>query len=51
MPPVLRKGTKAMREMKRKRQEPAMVWTNTMGVVTKDTALRRSKRVQKARKL
>ena len=38
-------------EGKRKHQESAMVWTNTMGVVTKETALRRSKRVQKARVL
>ena len=48
-PPVLLKGTKEMKEKKRAREAPKMVWTNTMGHVRKETALRRSKRIRDKR--
>ena len=48
LPPVLRKGTKGMKERKRKREEPAMVWTNMRGFV-QETAVRRSQRIKKRR--
>ena len=48
-PPVLLKGTKEMKERKCAREAPKMVWTNTMGHVTKETALRRSKWIRNKR--
>ena len=48
LPPVLRKGTKGMKERKRQREEPTMVWTNMRGFI-QETAVRRSQHIKKRR--